>query len=49
MFDRKREISGEPPEHIDFIRSKAKPLFEIWGYEVGLSARKKITLIFSTM
>lgn len=28
MFD--REISGELPEHIDFIKSKAIPLFEKW-------------------
>ena len=41
MFDRKREISGEPPEHIDFIRSKAKPLFEIWGYEVEIVRAEK--------
>lgn len=35
MFDRKRGISGENPEHIDFIRRKAKPLFESWGYPVA--------------
>lgn len=41
MFDRKREISGELPEHIDFIRSKAKPLFESWGYEVEIVRAEK--------
>lgn len=41
MFDRKREISGELPEHIDFIRSKAKLLFESWGYEVEIVRAEK--------
>ena len=31
MFD--NEISGELPEHIDFIKNKAIPVFEGWGYE----------------
>ena len=35
MYDRKREISGENPEHIRFIRD-TKPLFESWGYEVHI-------------
>lgn len=34
MFD--REISGELPEHIDFIKNKAIPLFEEWGYETKI-------------
>ena len=34
MFD--REISGELPEHIDFIRNKAIPIFESWGYKVEI-------------
>ena len=34
MFD--ANISGELPEHIDFIKSKAIPLFEQWGYEVKI-------------
>lgn len=41
MFDRKREISGELPEHIDFVRNKAKPLFESWGYEVEIVRAEK--------
>lgn len=35
MYDRKRGISGENPEHIRFIRD-TKPLFESWGYEVHI-------------
>lgn len=31
MFD--KDISGELPEHIDFIRHKCIPMFESWGYK----------------
>ena len=31
MFD--KNISGELPEHIDFIKTECIPLFESWGYE----------------
>lgn len=41
MFDRKRGISGEQPEHIDFVRDKAKPIFESWGYEVEIVRAEK--------
>lgn len=34
MYDKKRGISGENPEHIHFIKNVAKPVFESWGYEV---------------
>lgn len=34
MFD--ENISGELPEHIDFIKNKAIPVFEGWGYEVKI-------------
>ena len=34
MFD--ENISGELPEHIDFIKNKAIPIFESWGYEVKI-------------
>lgn len=34
MFD--KNISGELPEHIDFINNKCIPLFESWGYEVKI-------------
>ncbi len=36
MFDRKRNISGENPEHIDFIMNTAIPVFKEWGYEVKI-------------
>ncbi len=34
MFN--ENISGELPEHIDFIKNKAFPLFESWGYETEI-------------
>ena len=34
MFD--ANISGELPEHIDFIKNKAIPMFESWGYETKI-------------
>lgn len=34
MFD--KNISGELPEHMDFIKNKCIPLFESWGYEVKI-------------
>lgn len=34
MFD--KNISGELPEHIDFIKNKAIPKFEKWGYETKI-------------
>lgn len=34
MFD--KNISGELPEHIDFIKNKCIPLFECWGYETKI-------------
>ena len=36
MYDLKNNISGENPQHIEFIREKAKPLFESWGYKVDI-------------
>ncbi len=33
MYDLTREISGENPEHIKFIKNTGK-IFESWGYEV---------------
>lgn len=38
MFD--ENISGELPEHIDFIKNKAIPVFEGWGYEVKILRAK---------
>ena len=48
MFDKKRGISGELPEHIDFVKNKAKPLFESWGYKVEIlhSDRDYLDLFF---
>lgn len=34
MFD--ENISGELPEHIDFIKNRAIPVFESWGYKVKI-------------
>jgi len=36
MFDKKRGISGENPEHIRFMKEKAIPLFVSWGYKVTI-------------
>lgn len=34
MFD--KNVSGELPEHIDFIKNKCIPLFESWEYETKI-------------
>ncbi len=34
MFD--KNISGELPEHIDFINNKCIPIFKNWGYETKI-------------
>ena len=39
MFD--KNISGENPLHIDFIKNKAIPIFESWGYKVKILHSKK--------
>lgn len=39
MFD--KNISGETPGHMDFVRNVAKPLFESWGYEVKILRSEK--------
>lgn len=36
MFDKKRMISGELPEHMEWVYNKAIPLFQSWGYEVEI-------------
>lgn len=36
MFDKINGISGENPRHIDFIKNKAIPIFELWGYSVDI-------------
>lgn len=42
MFD--ENTSGELPEHIDFIKNKAIPKFEKWGYEVKILHSQKTYL-----
>ncbi len=42
MFD--KNISGELPEHIDFIKTKCIPLFESWGYETKILRANKTYL-----
>ena len=39
MFD--KDISGELPEHIEFIKNRAIPQFEEWGYEVKILRSEK--------
>lgn len=39
MYDKK--VSGENPEHIDFVKNKAKELFESWGYKVVILRSNK--------
>ena len=39
MFD--ENISGELPEHIDFIKNRAIPVFEGWGYDVKILHAKQ--------
>ncbi len=36
MFDKKRNISGELPEHMEWVHNTAIPLFQSWGYEVEI-------------
>lgn len=49
MFD--KNVSGELPEHIDFIKNKCIPLFESWGYEVKIlhSDKTYIDCFFQTV
>lgn len=41
MFDKQRGISGELPEHIEFVKSKAIPVFQKWGYEIEILHAEK--------
>lgn len=36
MFDKKQNISGELPEHMEWIHCTAIPFFRSWGYEVEI-------------
>lgn len=31
MFDKKRNISGELPEHMEWVHNAAIPIFQSWG------------------
>lgn len=42
MFD--KDISGELPEQVEFIREKAIPIFESWGFEVEILHSKETYL-----
>lgn len=42
MFD--KNISGELPEHIDFIKNVCKPTFESWGYKFTIVKSEKTYL-----
>lgn len=42
MFD--KIISGELPEHIDFIKNKCIPMFECWGYKTKMLHAEKTYL-----
>ena len=44
MFD--EDISGELPEHIDFIKNKLFPTFESWGYETRILHSDKTYMDF---
>ena len=46
MYDHRRGISGENPQHIVFIHDTAKPLFESWGYQVVILRSPKDYLGF---
>ena len=41
MFDKRRNISGELPEHMEWVKNKAIPLFKEWGYEVEILRAEK--------
>lgn len=36
MFDRRRNISGELPEHMEWVHNIAIPQFKSWGYSVEI-------------
>ncbi|MBO7158149.1 MAG: hypothetical protein J6W31_06055 [Clostridia bacterium] len=41
MFDNKRGISGELPEHMEWVHTVAKPFFESLGHRVEIRRSKK--------
>lgn len=51
MFDKKRNISGELPEHMEWVHGTAAPLFQSWGYEIEILRADKdyLDLFFHTV
>ena len=51
MFDKKRNISGELPEHMEWVHNTAIPIFQSWGYEVDILRADKdyLDLFFHTV
>lgn len=41
MFDNARGITGEYPDHMEWVYTKAKPLLESWGHEVVIKRSEK--------
>lgn len=41
MFDNERGITGEYPDHMEWVYTKAKPLLESWGHEVVIKRSEK--------
>ena len=41
MFDKKKGISAEFPDHMEWVHTKAKPLFESWGHQVIIKQSEK--------
>lgn len=41
MFDKKKGISAELPDHMEWVHTKAKPLFESWGHKVIIKQSEK--------
>lgn len=41
MFDKKKVISAEFPDHMEWVHTKAKPLFESWGHKVIIKQSEK--------
>lgn len=36
MFDKRQNISGELPEHMEWVHNAAIPIFQSWGHEVEI-------------
>lgn len=41
MFDKTRNISGELPEHINWVYNIAIPRFQEWGYQIEIVKSEK--------